>query len=82
MSFFFGLDGLFWKTVGPWCSLFKTDFHPWNRDTRYLFNRHQKIFEISNISSERLQQIEKEFEGCVADIESVIAQNNTKVKVV
>ena len=82
MSFFFGSDGVFWKTLGPWFRLFKTDFHPWNHDTRYLFTQHQKIFEISEFSPERLKEIEEDFNGCVADIDSMIEQNNTKVTVI
>jgi predicted metal-dependent hydrolase len=82
IGLFFGRNGLFLNTVGPWFKFFKTDFHPWNHDTSYLIQQYQKIIDISEITPERLQQIEKDFEGCVADIESVIAQNNTKVKVV
>jgi hypothetical protein len=82
MSFFFGFDGLFWKTLGPWFRLFKKDFHPWQHDTRYLFDQHQKISEISNISPQRLKEIEEDFYGCVADMDAAIAQNNTKVTVV
>jgi predicted metal-dependent hydrolase len=82
MSFFFGFDGVFTKTIGPWFRLFKTDFHPWDHDTRYLFNQHQKIFEISHVSPERLKEIQEDFQGCVADMDSIIAQNNTKVTVI
>lgn len=81
MSFLFGLDGVFWKTIGPWARLFKKDFHPWQHDTSYLFTQYQKIFEVSDISPERLKELEEDFYGCVADMDAVIAQNNTKVTV-
>jgi hypothetical protein len=82
ISFFFGNDGLFLNTVGPWLSFFKANFHPWNHDTRYLFKQHQKISEIPNISPQRLEEIEKEFYGCVADTDAVIAKNNTKITII
>lgn len=76
MSFFFGRDGLFFKTMGPWCKLFGKKFHPWDHDTRYLIAQYQKIIDTSDITLERQRQIEQEFQGCVADIEAVIAENN------
>ena len=76
MSFLFSRNGLFFNTVLPWFTLFKSDFHPWNHDTRYLIEKYEKIINTEELSPERQQQVEKEFEGCVADIESVIEQNN------
>lgn len=83
LSFIFGRDGLFLNTVGPWFKFFKTDFHPWNHDTRYLIEQYQKIIDTTEITPDRLAQIEEEFQGCVANIEAVIAENNkTKVTVI
>ena len=78
MSFIFGRDGLFFNTAGQWCRLFGKNFNPWDHDTRYLIAQYQKIIDVEAISPERLQEIEEEFKGCVADTEAIIAENNKK----
>ena len=75
-SFLFGKDGLFFNTTIQWFRLFGSKFHPWNHDTRYLIEKYEKIINTEELSPERQQEVEKEFEGCVADIEAIIIENN------
>ena len=76
--FFVGGDGLITKTFLPLVRFFKPNFHPWDHDTRYLIEQYRKIATDQQLTEEQTQQIDAEFQGCVADIENVIRANNIK----
>ena len=76
MSFFFGLDGLFFKTMIPWSAAFASNFHPWNHDNSHLLNQYSKLFTNNDLTEKQLKRIQVEFEGCISDIENIIEENN------
>lgn len=78
-SFFFGFDGVFFKTMRPWMSLFSRNWHPWDHDTSYLITQYSKILNLDEVTPEKMKQIDDEFNGCISDIENVIKANNVKV---
>lgn len=77
-SFLWGRDGLHTKTFIPLLKFFKPNFHPWDHDTRYLLEQYSKITEDDHLSDSQVQQIDADFQGCIADIEAAIMANNIK----
>ena len=77
-SFLLGMDGLTVKTLIPLLRFFKPNFHSWDHDTRYLLEQYAKITEEEHFSKEQVKKIDTDFQGCVSDIEAVIAANNVK----
>ena len=75
-SFFFGFDGIFFKTIGPWMSLFKPNWHPWNHDTTHLINQYNKLLDLEKLTPEMQSRIDDEFDGCISEIDAVIKANN------
>jgi hypothetical protein len=76
LSFFFGRDGLYPNIAGPLLRAFGKNWHPWNKDTRYLIDRYQKILDTDYISADEDNLIQEEYQFCVADTEALIVQNN------
>jgi predicted metal-dependent hydrolase len=81
MSFFFGSDGMFFKTFSTWAQFFRSDFHPWDHDNSHLLNQYSKLFVENDLTEKQLKRIQTEFEGCISDINNVIEENN-KVTVI
>lgn len=75
-SFFFGRDGVFFKTIGPWLKLFGRNFHPWDHDTSHLINQYSKLLNTEEITPEMTSRIDEEFNGCISEIDAVIKANN------
>jgi predicted metal-dependent hydrolase len=76
LSFFLGKDGLYIKIAGPLLSVFGKNWHPWNKDTRYLIERYQKILNTDYISLDKDNRIQEEYQFCVADTEAILGENN------